>query len=258
MENGENLYSIISLEDPSKKVMSSEYIEKAWERDNVLIRAIQTGNKDLLAVARSIITKEEDQMYYYGNPVIAADMLRTRKNGMIIRNTMSRVAAGLGGVPPLYIHLIAEKYGRLIENANSIDYLINTVSMEMFDEYCDLVANFSAAHYSAIVKEVAVYITNHLQEEMSVSILAETFHINASHLSRKFKKETGYTISEYVNRQKIDASKLLFSRGHKSVMDVAASLGFNSSSYFSKTFKKITGESPADYIQKMARTHIED
>lgn len=251
MTPSENVYSILSLDTGTSEILSTEYIEKSWERDNLLLRAVQTGNKDLLKEASALITKEEDRLYYYGNPIIASDMLRTRKNGMIIRNTICRVAAGLGGVPPLYLHLISEKYGMLIAQANSIDYLVDYLSEEMFDEYCDLVANFSASHYSSLIKDLVVYISNHLQQELSVSELAGIFHVNASHLSRKFKKETGYTISEYINRQKVDAAKLLFSRGHSSVANVASMMGFNSSSYFSKIFKKLTDESPADYIKRV-------
>ncbi|WP_373742434.1 helix-turn-helix domain-containing protein, partial [Jeotgalibaca porci] len=87
-------------------------------------------------------------------------------------------------------------------------------------------------------KEIVIFIGNHLREELNVSNLAATFHVNSSHLARKFKKETGYTISEYVNHQKIEAAKLLFQGGEVTVAEVSEKLGYNSNSYFSKIFKK--------------------
>lgn len=231
--------------------LSSEYIEKSWERDKLLIQAVQTGNKDLLKDIESFFPEEEKTQHYFANPVIETDILRTRKNGMVIRNTTCRISAGLGGVPPHYLHLISEKYGILIEQAPSVDFLLRKISPKMFEEYCDLVANFSVSKYSSTIKEIVLYISKHIEEQITVSRLAEIFHINTSHLSRKFKKETGYTVSEYVNRQKIDAAQLLFSMGHTVSIEVADILGYNSYSYFSNTFKKITGESPAKYIERM-------
>lgn len=239
------------LKEEVENNLSADYIEQSWNRDKELIRAVQTGNKELLKKIGGRFPEEEETQHYFANPLISTDLLRTRKNGMIIRNTTCRLAAGLAGVPSLYLHLISEKYGVLIEQATSIDYLLSDLSPEMFDDYCDLVANFSAAQYSEIIKDITLYISNHLQEQITVSKLSEIFHINTSHLARKFKKETGYTVSDYVNRQKINAAKLFFSMGYLSAMDVANLLGYNSYFYFSNTFKKIAGESPAQFMNRV-------
>lgn len=255
--NGMNIYMILAQEGKTEEDLSLDYIERSLERDKLLIRAIQTGNKELLAEVGRIKGLEVNNKNYYANPIIEGDPLRTRKNGMIIRNTLGRIAAAFGGVPAIYLHLVSEKYALQIEQATSPEYLDNVVSPRMFDEYCDLVTNFSASKYSSLIKEIVIYIGSHLREELSVSMLADHFHVNAAHLARKFKKETGYTISEYVNHQKIEAAKLLFQGGEASVSEVAARLGFNSSSYFSKTFKKITGLSPAYYMQEVNEGNVE-
>lgn len=249
--NGMNLYMVLAQEGKTEDDVSFEYIEGSLQRDMKLIRAIQTGNKELLAEVEQIKGLEPSNTKYYANPIIENDPLRTRKNGMIIRNTLGRIAAAFGGVPAIYLHLVSEKYAIQIEQATSPEYLQNVVSPRMFNEYCELVANFSASKYSSLISEIVVYIGSHLREELSVSMLADHFHVNAAHLARKFKKETGYTISEYVNHQKVEAAKLLFQGGDASVSDVGARLGFNSSSYFSKTFKKVTGLSPAYYMQQV-------
>lgn len=242
-----SLYHILSEVTIQNKGNSMEYIEKSMERDSMLIQAIKTGNKELLNTAKNYVASEITHPYYYANPIIHEDILRTRKNGMIIRNTLCRIGAALGGVPAINLHLISEKYALQIEQAPTPEYLEYVVSPKMFDEFCDLVENFSTIHYSNLVKEVVNYIGNHISEEVTVTILSETFHVNDSHLARKFKKETNYTISEYVNQQKIEAAKLLLQGKEMSVGKVSERLGYNSSSYFSKVFKKLTGEAPANY-----------
>lgn len=244
-------YERWSVEPEIPADLTSDYINHSWERDKLLLQAIQTGNKDLLDRIKDNPVELRSNKHYYGNPNLPGNILRTRKNGLIIRNMICRVAAGLGGVPPLYLHYISEKYVLQIEQATSASYLIQELTYEMFHEYIDLVVNFSSSKYSKVIKDVVIYITEHIYEPLTLSTLAEEFHINASHLSRKFKQETGFTVSEYVNRQKIDVAKLLFSRGNQSVMSVAAELGFSSSSYFSKLFKKITGKAPIEYIQRL-------
>lgn len=251
-----NIYMILTQNQAAQDAASLQEIEQSMERDRLLIRAIQSGNKRLLQEAIQIEGLEAGRKQYYANPIIEHDPLRTRKNGMIIRNTLSRMAAAFGGVPAIYLHILSEKYALQIEEATSPEYLEDVVSPRMFAEYCDLVANFSASQYSGLIKEVVKYIGSHLTDEVSVSVLAEHFHVNASHLARKFKKETGYTISDYVNGQKVEAAKLMFQGGEMGVKEVAARLGFNSSSYFSTTFKKIAGVSPLYYLQQERESRL--
>lgn len=246
-----NLYDLLSEDGIDNQGNSINFIEKSMERDKLLIQAIQSGNRDMLEDVTKIAGLEQNKGYYYGNPILKGEPLRTRKNGMIIRNTLCRVAGELGGVAAIYLHLVFEKYAIQIEQATTTDYLEHVVTPNMFAEYCDLVANYSTLKYSPLIKEIVIFIGNHLREELNVSNLAATFHVNSSHLARKFKKETGYTISEYVNNQKIEAAKLLFQGGEVTVGEVSEKLGYNSNSYFSKIFKKITGKSPVVYLKSL-------
>lgn len=247
-----NLYQMLSAKTVEQEGNSMDYIEQSLERDFVLMEAIQTGNKELLdKVAEMSEPPLNNNHHYYANPIIKGNPLRTRKNGMIIRNTLCRIGAAKGGVPAIYVHLVSEKYALQIEQATTPEYLEYVISPNMFNEFCDLVVNFSTLHYSKLIKEIVSYIGSHLSEELSVTILAEYFHVNASHLARKFKKETGYTVSGYVNSQKVEAAKLLLQGDEISIGEVATSLGYNSSSYFSKVFKKVTTESPLDFVKKI-------
>lgn len=249
--DGMNLYRVLSEANIEEKGNSLDYIEKSLERDLMLIKAIQVGDKELLSKAATLVGDDETLKGYYANPILENEPLRTRKNGMIIRNTLCRIGGALGGVPAIYLHLISEKYAIQIEQATTVEYLDNIISPNMFNEFCDLVINFSTSNYSELIKEIVQYIGNHIAEELTVTILAELFHVNKSHLARKFKKETGYTVSEYVNNQKIEAAKLMLEGREISISEVAGRLGYNSSSYFSKTFKRLTGESPLDYTKKL-------
>lgn len=242
-----NFFHSFSEKNVHEEGNSVDYIEKSKERDLLLIKAIQTADKEGLDTVMNLSEVGTSHRYYYANPIIKEDLLRTRKNGMIIRTTLCRIGAAMGGVPAVYLHLLSEKYALRIEHATSLDELEESLAPKMLYDFYELVVNFSNAQYSNLIKQIVSYIGNHLSEELSVTILADLFHTNSSHLARKFKKETGYTISEYVNNQKIEAAKILLQRKELSVSQIAENLGYNSSSYFSTVFKKVTGTAPSGY-----------
>lgn len=96
MDGKEPSHSLPILNNETENELSFEYIEKSWERDKLLLHAVQTGDKDLLKGTVNLFPEEEKHHHYFANPVIKADILRTRKNGLIIRNTTCRIGAGLG------------------------------------------------------------------------------------------------------------------------------------------------------------------
>lgn len=99
-----------------------------------------------------------------------------------------------------------------------------------------------------VVSRICAYISEHLQEDLSLKSVANSFHINPDHLIRTFKKEKGMTFHKYVLLQRVIKSKrLLTCYPNKSLTEVAFDAGFTSSSQFSKTFKRFIGRTPSEY-----------
>lgn len=172
--------------------------------------------------------------------------IRSAKNIVLVMNTISRTAAERGGVHPLYIHHISEKFAILIERASSLSVL-KQLGEAMAYEYCAAVRDFSTRHYSLLVKKAVNYIHMHLEEDLSLSIIADELYVNASHLSRKFKAETSKSIVDYINQKRIEEAKRYLERGNVSITEVALMVEFNDLNYFSRVFKKTTSLSPSQY-----------
>jgi two-component system response regulator YesN len=66
-------------------------------------------------------------------------------------------------------------------------------------------------------------------------------------LSVLFKKEMGETITEYINRVRIDKAKKMLQQVNFKIYDIAQELGYQNPSYFAFQFKKSTGYTPAEY-----------
>jgi len=80
--------------------------------------------------------------------------------------------------------------------------------------------------------------------------LADQFGIGRRTLERRFKKATHNTLSEYIQRVKIEASKKQLESGRKTVSEVMYDVGYSDSKAFRDVFKKIAGLSPIDYRNK--------
>ncbi|MNO48018.1 HTH-type transcriptional activator Btr [compost metagenome] len=98
------------------------------------------------------------------------------------------------------------------------------------------------------------YIFNHLYEELSLDKLAEVAGLNRSYLSLLFKKETGFTISDFIQFERIVEAKRLIELPGISLSDIATRLHFNDQSYFTKVFKKYTGTTPKQFRRNWEST----
>ena len=91
------------------------------------------------------------------------------------------------------------------------------------------------------------YVGLHLEEELTLSKIADLFQKNASALSNSFSKETGTSLTQYIHQMRIQEALRLFNTTEMSVSDVAVAIGFQDFAYFSKIFRKVVGCSPRDY-----------
>ncbi|MEY8355592.1 AraC family transcriptional regulator [Lachnospiraceae bacterium 54-53] len=102
--------------------------------------------------------------------------------------------------------------------------------------------------YRERIEQLKKYIGAHVEERLDLDEISRKFYMNRYYLSHYFKKETGFTLMQYVANQKIIAAKALLKEGH-SVTDVALRLSYNSDSHFIAVFKKLTGITPKKYAQ---------
>jgi YesN/AraC family two-component response regulator len=211
--------------------------------------AITEGDQSLLADTLQIIELEKVLDYLKQDGV--AYLLRNFKNHLIIVNTYCRIAAKNGGVLPLYLHLISERFSMLIEDADSVEFLREHVYHEIYQEYCQAVSEFSTTEYSPVMTEIVRYITENLTDNLTLTMIAEKFDMHPVHLARKFKQETGTTFISYVNVQRVYLAKYYFHLGRYQLSEVATLSGFNSHSYFTKVFKKTTGQTPTRYLKQL-------
>ena len=91
------------------------------------------------------------------------------------------------------------------------------------------------------------YINQHYDENISLELIAQYLFVNASYLSRTFKKNTGYSVVGYINSKRISQARFYLSETKLAVTQIAFLVGFNSLSYFIVVFKRSIGCTPHEY-----------
>ena len=109
--------------------------------------------------------------------------------------------------------------------------------------------NNAHSNISPLVSELIRYINQHLSERLTLDRLANTFFFSKYNLCRQFKRETGFTIVEYINSSRIRMACTLL-RQEKAISDISSRVGFLNNSHFIHTFRQYTGVTPRNYITR--------
>ncbi len=227
--------------------LSIQVLEERYAIENRLMQAVSQGHPNK---AESILGSLSLSVMEERTP----DALRNLKNYSIVMNTILRKAAETGFVHPLHIDKLSSDFARKIELINSKESAIKLMR-EMIHKYCLLVKNHSMKSYSLLIQKVITQIDLDLTADLSLNTLAKLQNVNASYLSSLFKKETGITLTEYVNRKRIDQAIFLLNSTSMQIQTIAQHCGIPDVNYFTKTFKKYIGKTPREYRDNIMFYH---
>lgn len=105
-------------------------------------------------------------------------------------------------------------------------------------------------------KKIIDYIEIYYMSRITIPEIASYLSITPEYACNLFKAATGETIISYLNRKRIDKAKCLLQNGGISMQYVASKVGFDSVSYFSRTFKKYEGISPSEFKRSLQRKYL--
>lgn len=241
----------LPLEDTTEILAeSNQIIEERYEGEKMMIDLIAKGDKKAIRM----IHREQNPLQLFLNR-FPGQPIRAVKNSLLVLNTLCRIAAEKGGVHPVFIHHISGKFSVLIERVSSLQQS-NTMMIQIVNEYCELTHTYSTRNYSSIVKKAVNYIQFYLDHPLTLQETADAIHVNSTHLSRKFKEETGMNVIEYIHRMRVENAKSYLIRGKHSVTEIAFMLGFNDANYFARIFKKITSLTPSQYVKSCEKRSL--
>ena len=241
-EKPDLLYMVPRPDDSEREELDIRLIEQRYEGERELLNAVAHG---MHHQAQMIISSWRSDMMEQR----AADPVRNLRNYAIVLNTLLRKAVEQGNVHPLHIDRLSSTMAKKIENFQTMADGAELLQ-SMVHKYCLLVKNHSMQHFSKLVQHVILRIESDLTADLSLRAHAQQFSVNASYLSALFKKETGSTLTDYVNRMRIDHAIFLLNVTDMQVQTIAQYCGIPDVNYFTKLFKRTVGKTPKEYRQE--------
>ena len=147
---------------------------------------------------------------------------------------------------------LSGEYVQRMDRAENLDQLLAVFHDLRYELYVDP----DARKMNKTVASIMQYISTHYAKNMPLEQIAEEVELSPNYICSLFKKETGINLYQYIMEFRINRAKeLLLSTNLKSY-EIAAKTGFADESYFSRSFKKVTGQSPVEFRRSVF--HKED
>ena len=102
-----------------------------------------------------------------------------------------------------------------------------------------------------LAADVASYFWDHLGDEITLESVLKRFCVNKNTLNEAFNKEFSMSCMAYLEKLRVDLAKKLLQFGEESVSEISQICGYAETGYFSKVFKKHTGQAPSEYRKQM-------
>ena len=94
------------------------------------------------------------------------------------------------------------------------------------------------------------YLDRHYREKIRIRDLARQFYMSEGHLSRLFKKKTGYTVNEYIINKRMGEAQRLLLFDQKDIKEIASLCGYDDIQYFYHVFRKTANCTPVEFREK--------
>lgn len=143
----------------------------------------------------------------------------------------------------------------------------NMLALESYSDFCSNLLKWSEKSFEMLhtrnrksgeelFEQINSYVLLHKYSQLSISDLAQKFHVSPSYISRIIKRYANSTFVHYYMRLKIEeACRLMQAKPELMVKEVSDALSFSDQHYFSRVFKEYAGCSPTEYKEKL-RSHL--
>ncbi len=101
------------------------------------------------------------------------------------------------------------------------------------------------------ISKARTFIHEHQDEDLSLEEVAKAVNMSAFYFCKMFKKATGMTFTDYLARVRVEKVKNLLLNPHKRISEAAFEAGFQSLSQFNRVFRRVAGESPTTYRDRI-------
>ncbi|MDE5584581.1 MAG: AraC family transcriptional regulator [Ruminococcus sp.] len=212
----------------------------SFDREVAFYESICSGNIELVHVFMKPLFSE-------GCGILSENPLQNLKYHMVVLVALIARYCIKGGLSPEESYSMSDFYIVKADKCRT-ESEIREVHREAIEGYTRRMRSLKLdGVYSKQIVRAVDYMTSHIHSRITLAEVADYLKISSEYLSRLFKKETGMTFSEYINKLKIEEASSLLLFTERSDIEISSLLGFSSQSYFIKIFRKQMGITPKQY-----------
>lgn len=214
---------------------------QVWLAEQRLLHMVRQGNMNYHNAINYANLLSDGTHISGHDPILQAIVSCTTFTSLCTREAIR------AGLSPETAYSVGDNYIQSMVNCKTISEL-QTVNHTMYEDFIMRVHKYlSNPKVSRQIQNCRDYIDLHAESVLSLDILSARVGYSEYHLSRKFKQETGVSISAYIKTARIDRAKLLLKTTTLPISQIAIKLQFCSSSHFASVFRTMTGQSPLEY-----------
>lgn len=203
---------------------------------------IRRGETEELTRMLMLATKDDSPVRDLSLP----SRLRKVKNMCICAVGLSSDDAMEGGLPEEIAMSLCDLHIQHIEELSELALVESAVISAILD-FADRVRQFRHNGVSKPVRASIEYIILHLFEDITLDQLSRVSGLNPNYLSQRFKHETGWSVTNYIQRERVEEAKRLLDHSDDPISRIGDRLTFYDQAHFAKAFKKHTGLTPRQY-----------
>ena len=216
------------------------FLHTSFDRELAFYESICSGNMELVRIFMK-------PLFCDGCGVLSEDPIRNLKYHMVVLATMIARYCIKGGMSPEESYSMSDFYIMKTDKSTTEEE-IRMVHLEMIEGYTKKMHRIKLdGIFSKQIVRAVNYIICHINNRILLPDVAENLQLSPAYLSRLFRKETGFTFSEYVNKLKIEEATALLTHTEHTDLEISNMLAYSSQSYFIKVFRKFTGTTPKKY-----------
>ncbi|RKN78948.1 response regulator transcription factor [Paenibacillus ginsengarvi] len=235
-----------------------------------LLRVLVFGKSSLTFLRESGLRKAETPRKFAGETAKVMEVIEQRRFDLFADELSALMASWESEEATQYViqqtlfRILAELGDRGLERQIDLEMLVSHslgyaelrhhVSLLFHELFDSPEQSVKSVQVHTIVGQIEEYLKTNYRQTITLQSLSHEFGLVPNYLSVLFKRELGQTPLEYLVEFRIkEAKRMMDERPDLLLKQVASVVGYSDPLYFSRVFKKITGQSPSEYAQSRLR-----
>jgi transcriptional regulator GlxA family with amidase domain len=177
--------------------------------------------------------------------------VRVRRDPIYLRDGPIYTSAGITAGIDLSLALVEEDHGHQMSLQIARFLVMFLVRPGGQAQYSHMLSHQAGG--SQPLRELQVWMIEHLREPLTVELLAERLGVSARHFTRVCLRETGMNPGQFVDRMRVEAAQQMIDSSSKGLKEVADVCGFGSAEAMRRAFTRVLGVTASEYASRFRR-----